>query len=95
MKKSILPSDYVLFQNFPNPFNPATTIMFAIPERSKVSISVYNTLGELINVLVQDELMDEGYHEIEFDGKSLASGIYLYRMRTDKYSVTKKMILIK
>jgi hypothetical protein len=88
------PRDYALMQNFPNPFNPVTTIKFALPERTQVKLSVYNNLGEKVAELV-NSVLDAGYHDVQFGYNNLSSGVYFYRLETEKYSQTKKMNLIK
>jgi hypothetical protein len=88
------PKEFVLYQNYPNPFNPSTTIKFALPEKTNVELTVYNSLGEKV-AEVFNGAMDEGYHEIEFRAESLSSGIYFYRLETDKFVNVKKMIVIK
>ncbi len=85
---------FELFQNYPNPFNPATIIRYELPERSFITIRVYDVLGKEIAILVNEEKLS-GSYEVEFDGKGLASGIYYYRITTDNFSQTKKMILLK
>jgi photosystem II stability/assembly factor-like uncharacterized protein len=89
-------TEYILSlnQNYPNPFNPSTTIKYLIPERSFVKIIIYNTLGEEVRKLV-DEEKTAGSYEVIFDGSDLPSGIYLYRLESDRYFYTKKMILLK
>jgi flagellar hook assembly protein FlgD len=89
-----IPSDWVLMQNFPNPFNPSTTITFGLPQRAQVRVTVYNTLGEAMSELVNGD-MEAGYHEVQFDGKNLSSGVYFYRMQAGSYVETKKLILTK
>ena len=89
-----LPIQYYLGQNYPNPFNPSTIIRFAVPEREKVELKVFNSLGEEIKTLISKEL-EAGYHSIEFYGGSLASGVYYYRLKTDRYEQTKKLIILK
>ncbi len=74
------PQAFDLSQNYPNPFNPSTTIRYGLPERSLVTLAVFNTLGQQIATLVQGE-EDAGYHEIQFDARGLASGVYLYRLQ--------------
>ncbi len=88
------PEDFSLLQNYPNPFNPETVISFNLPEVSKVRLSVYNTLGELITTLADGEF-SAGRHNLSFNGSSLASGIYFYRLETNQFSKTMKMILAK
>ena len=87
-------SDYQLYNNFPNPFNPATTISYAIPEQSYVELSVLNTLGEQIAILVSDD-KEAGNHSVSFDAANLPSGIYFYSIKAGDFTSTKKMILMK
>ena len=89
-----LPATFQLFQNYPNPFNPTTTIEFSLPERSFVKLTIYNTLGQEVEVLVNEE-KQAGTHRIQFNASNLPSGIYFYRLETSKFVETKKMILIK
>jgi hypothetical protein len=104
-----IPQSFVLYQNYPNPFNPTTTIKFALPVDSKVKINVYNSLGQLVETLVDKE-MESGYHEVNFNASKLASGVYLYQLsvvpqarrdlvlkegQANEYVSVKKMILIK
>jgi hypothetical protein len=90
----ITPEDFVLFQNFPNPFNPTTRISFSIPIYSSVSLKVYNILGSEIATLVDGKL-SPGIHEVEFDGSKLSSGVYFYRLQTEEFSSIKKFVLLK
>ena len=94
-EKSLIPAEYTLFQNYPNPFNPGTTIMYALPKQSKVSLNVYNVLGELVNVLINNELQEAGYHQVMFKSNSLSSGVYIYKLVAGDYTRTKKMLIIK
>jgi len=80
--------------NYPNPFNPTTTIDFSLPSNSKVELSVYNANGEQIKQLVNTEL-SSGAHSVTFDASNLNSGIYFYKLNTPENSTTKKMILVK
>lgn len=89
-----LPTEYSLYQNFPNPFNPTTTIHFALPERTATTIVLFDVLGQTVQTLLSEEL-DAGYHHITFDGTHLPSGIYFYQIRTKKFSDTKKMLLLR
>ena len=89
-----IPQSFMLYQNYPNPFNPATTIKFALPVDSKVKINVYNSLGQLVETLVDKE-MESGYHEVNFDASRLSSGVYLYQLQAQDYVSVKKMLLIK
>jgi len=91
---------YALMQNYPNPFNPITTIKYQLPESNiKVHLNIYNIKGQLVRTLV-NEIQNVGIHSIIWDGKNndgrdLSSGIYLYRLKTEKYINTKKMLLLK
>ncbi|HJY63643.1 MAG TPA: T9SS type A sorting domain-containing protein [Ignavibacteria bacterium] len=84
----------MLHQNYPNPFNPITTIDIDIPKTSFVSLKVYNNIGAEIKTLVIGNV-NAGIHKVDFDASSLPSGVYYYRMLTDDYVQTRKMILIK
>ena len=90
--------DHIL-QNYPNPFNPTTTINYTLKEDSKVSLNIYNIKGQKVKELVSEQL-SAGKHSVVWDGtddnsKSVSSGIYFYKMITDNYEKTKRMILIK
>ena len=89
-----------LYGNFPNPFNPETTIRFSVKETAPVSITIYNAKGQLIRTLVNNEIKTPGNYSIVWDGKdkngnTMSSGVYFYKMNSGKYSDTKKMILMK
>ncbi len=88
------PKDFALYQNYPNPFNPNTTIKFALPIKTNLSLSVYNTLGEKVAEIFNGEL-EEGYHEMMFNASGLSSGIYFYKIESENYSATKKLMLLK
>ena len=91
---SQLPSEFYLYQNYPNPFNPSTKIKFDVPVSACVNISVYNTIGEKIETIVNEQL-EAGVHFADFDASTLPSGIYIYRLTSNNYVFTNKMILIK
>ena len=91
--KSIL-SEYKLEDNFPNPFNPNTTIRFYLPEDTFVMLNVFNILGKKVQTLINEEKIS-GLHEIVFDGTGLPSGVFIYGLQTAKFYKTKKMILIR
>lgn len=91
---SNVPDKFSLLQNYPNPFNPSTTINFQIPKNNFVSLKVYDINGREISELV-NENMNAGEYKINFDGSSLPSGVYYYKLTSDNFSETKKMILIK
>jgi len=89
------PTDYSLHQNFPNPFNPTTTIRFDIPQSSVVNLKVYNLLGQVVTTLVDGQNMSQGTYQVQWDAKDLASGIYLYQLEAGDVTVSRKMILLK
>ena len=88
------PLTFVLEQSYPNPFNPSTLIKYSVPKNGFVKLSVYNLVGEEVNLLVSGQV-DAGFYEIEFDATSLPSGIYFYRLQAGNKVETKKMILLK
>jgi len=89
-----LPASYALQQNYPNPFNPSTTIRFELPVDTRVRLEVFDMLGRRVAVLADDEYRS-GHHSVLFDAGSLASGLYVYRLRTTGFTDTRKMMLIK
>lgn len=89
------PQKFELLQNYPNPFNPATKISFFIAADTKVSLKIYDVTGRMISDLINDKLMKSDYYTIDFNGSRLASGIYFYRLVTDKFTDTKKMVVLK
>ncbi|MGB5892904.1 MAG: T9SS type A sorting domain-containing protein, partial [Ignavibacteriaceae bacterium] len=88
------PDKYALIGNYPNPFNPVTTISYSLPVKSQVELVVYNTLGESVVQLVNEE-KEAGSYSAKFDAKSLPSGIYFYRLQAGSFVETKKMVLMK
>ncbi|MBS1513782.1 MAG: T9SS type A sorting domain-containing protein [Bacteroidetes bacterium] len=91
---SEVPSKYSLSQNYPNPFNPVTNIEFSLPEKSFVKLSVYDISGRQVAQLVNENL-SAGTFKYDFNAENLTSGTYFYKLETDKFSETKKMILLK
>ena len=89
-----IPKKYSLSQNYPNPFNPSTLIRFSIMNDENVRLKVYDLLGKEITTLVNKRLTT-GTYDVNFDGSRLNSGVYIYRIETDNFSDSKKMILIK
>ncbi len=89
-----IPNQYQLFQNYPNPFNPSTTITFDIPESGFVALTLYNMLGEKVDVLV-NRVMNAGSYKVNYNATKLNSGIYFYRIQTNNFAQVKKMILLK
>jgi hypothetical protein len=84
---------FELYQNYPNPFNPSTTIRYGLPNRSHVTLTVFNTLGQQVAIL-QNAEQDAGYHEVHFDGVGLSSGVYIYRMQAGDFVRTMKLVLL-
>ncbi|MCD4692776.1 MAG: T9SS type A sorting domain-containing protein [Calditrichales bacterium] len=91
---ALLPIKYDLMQNFPNPFNPETHIKFSIPKSSHVTLTVYNALGQKVADLLDKEFKP-GFYDIKWNGSDLASGVYFYRLRSNNFVSTKKMILVR
>jgi hypothetical protein len=90
-----LPTRYELHSNYPNPFNPSTTIRFSLPHAQTVSLKVYDLFGREIAILINAERQAAGRHETVFDASHLASGVYLYHLQAGPFTETKKMLLIK
>lgn len=89
-----LPTDFILYQNFPNPFNPTTKIRWQSPVTSWQTLKVFDALGREVITLV-DEFREAGNYEIDFNAEELSSGIYFYQLRSGKFVQTKKMILMR
>jgi len=88
------PDKYALLQAYPNPFNPVTNIEFSLKEKGYVRLMVYNTLGQVVQTLVDDDL-NAGKHKVTFNAKNLASGIYIYKLNVNGFTDTKKIVLMK
>jgi hypothetical protein len=86
--------EYTLYQNYPNPFNPSTSIAFDLPEAAFVTLTVYNVTGQEVVTLVS-EPMNAGKHSVNFDGGTLASGVYLYRLTAGSFTADRRMLLMK
>ena len=89
-----IPAAFELLQNYPNPFNPSTTITYALPVHSNVTLSIYNTLGQKVEDLV-NEPQQAGYYEVRFDGTGLSSGVYFYRLQADGFVGVKKLVVVR
>jgi hypothetical protein len=92
--KGQIPKEFVLMQNFPNPFNPTTTIRFGLPQKAHVRIELYTILGQRIDVLINKEL-PAGYQELRVDARQLGTGIYFYRMSADTFVKARKLMVVK
>ena len=95
----LIPDEFIVHQNFPNPFNPETEIRFALTKASHVVINIYNTLGQQIETLV-DTQYAAGFHSVRWDGKNrngspVSSGVYLYQIQAGEFSQVRKMSLIR
>ena len=95
-----IPTIYELSQNFPNPFNPVTTIRYGLPKAERVTLKIYDLLGAEVATLVNDELKVAGYHAAIWDGingagKKVVSGVYFIRLRAGSFVQTKKMLLVE
>ena len=90
-----LPLSYQLEQNYPNPYNPNTTIEYSLPQASNVTINLYNILGQRIKQLMTGLRKEAGYHQIEWDASRISSGIYYYRIEAGEFQDVKKMILLR
>ena len=88
------PKEFKLEQNFPNPFNPTTTIQYQLPFDARVTLKVYDILGSEVATLVNEE-QQAGYKEVKFNGSNIASGMYVYRLQAGDYVSIKKMLIIK
>ena len=89
-----VPKEYKLEQNYPNPFNPATTINYQLPKSGSVTLKIFDILGNEVKTLVNEQ-KEMGRYTAQFDASSLASGMYLYQLRVNDYTSTKKMMLLK
>lgn len=88
------PTEFALYQNYPNPFNPSTTIRFSLTNPAKVQLRVFNSIGELVKILI-DNRLGAGQHEAVFDASKLSSGVYYYQLISGEFSVSKGMVLLK
>lgn len=93
--RSSLPGTMSLDQNYPNPFNPVTTIRFSIPESSQVSLEIFSITGRKVATLVENQWFGSGQHELRFNASNIASGLYIYRLTANEYSLNRSMLLIK
>jgi len=99
VKVKEIPAEFSISQNYPNPFNPTTSIKYAIPQDARVSLVVYDMLGQVVKTLVDQE-QEAGYYTVRWDGTNnfgskVSSGIYIYRIVAGKYTSTMKMNLLK
>jgi hypothetical protein len=88
------PYEFSLSQNYPNPFNPSTTIRYGLPHRSGVQLTVFNTLGQQV-ALLQNEELDAGFYQVQFNASGLSSGVYFYRLSAGDFMETKRLLLLR
>jgi hypothetical protein len=89
-----MPSTTALFQNYPNPFNPTTRIKYGLKMKGQVRLSIFNVLGQKVCTLV-DEVQEPGFKTVHWNAANCASGVYFYRLETDDFLMTRKMILMR
>lgn len=89
-----LPSNFALYDNYPNPFNPVTYITFSVPSQTRVRLSIWNTLGEKVATLV-DEVKPAGKYTIPFNASEFSSGVFFSKLEAGSYTMTKKMVYLK
>ena len=94
INRMLIPKEFHLFHNYPNPFNPSTKIVFQIPQSEFVNLTVYNSVGKRVATLVKSKL-NGGSHTVDFNAVNLPSGIYIYKMQAGKFTDVRKMILLK
>ena len=99
MSEKISPSNFHLYQNHPNPFNPFTQINYQLSKNSRIKIEIYDMMGKLVKTLV-NEFQSPGYRSIKWNGKNfenqkVSSGVYFYSLQSESFSATKKMILLE
>jgi len=91
---SVMPLNFSLSQNFPNPFNPTTSIKYSLPEQRFVSLKIFDILGKEVATVV-NENKPAGNYEVQFDASNLSSGVYFYQLRAGNFTESKKMLLMK
>ncbi|MGE5409824.1 MAG: T9SS type A sorting domain-containing protein, partial [Clostridiales bacterium] len=94
-RQKVVPSEFALLNNYPNPFNPSTVIGYELPERSQVELKIYDALGREISTLVDKEEQSAGKYEMVFHAEHFSSGVYFYSLRAGKFFKTKKMLLVR
>jgi hypothetical protein len=90
---SVIPDKFALYQNYPNPFNPSTTIKFDVAKTGLVKIKIFDIIGREVSQFIQ--MLSPGEYKYEFNNSGLASGVYFYKLETDQFVDTKKMIMLK
>ena len=90
----LVPDEFILYPNYPNPFNPVTTLRYTLPSESAVQIAVFDILGREVTALV-NEVQTPGEHLVQWDGDQFKSGVYFVRMETDSKILMQKVLLLK
>lgn len=90
----LIPDSPELYQNYPNPFNPITTIFYSLPKTARINIKIYDLLGREVKTLYSGQ-QRAGKHKVVFNAENLASGIYIYRLQTKEFTISRKLLLIK
>jgi hypothetical protein len=93
--RTAVPKQYSLYQNYPNPFNPSTLIRYQLPVKSKVTLRIFNVLGEEVKTLMNGEVQEAGIESVSFNADALPSGVYFYRLQAGTFLDVKKMLLVK
>jgi hypothetical protein len=93
-EEQIIPEQYFLYQNYPNPFNPTTLIKFDLPQAGNVELTVYDILGRKVKQLLK-ETKPAGTYEVTFNASRLASGVYIYSIKSNDFTASKKLMLLK
>ncbi len=94
-----IPTEFALHENYPNPFNPTTTLRFDLPEVSSITLTIYNMLGQKVRTFNMNDT-PAGFHSIKWNaindyGDPVGAGVYLYQLRANQYLETRKMVLLK
>ena len=89
-----IPTEYSLSQNYPNPFNPVTTIQYAIPEKSHITLTIYNIAGQALEVL-ENQSKEPGYYSVQWDASKVGSGVYIYEIKAGEFRSVKKCVILK
>lgn len=90
----IIPQDYCLYSNYPNPFNPTTAISYDIPKVSQVTLTIFNMNGQIVDQLINQK-QEPGFYSVQWDARNVSTGVYFYQIKADGFQQVKKMLLIK
>ena len=93
-ESGVIPTEYSLGEAYPNPFNPTTTIPFALPSAQDISLTVHDVSGRLV-ATVASESFEAGHHTLQFNAADLATGVYMYRLEAGVFSATSKLVLVR